>query len=166
MRAATLTQPYCGLMSTGVKLIENRPRKIAPADRALWKDVAWHASKVVDSDVVKRMITQNLIPSHPSWYTTGAILSVLDIVGVVTSEKELLAFYESKFTSPASALSFWHRQRPFFTGPICYVVSNVRMLPEPVPCRGYQGCWTVPDPIEKLVREQLEVAVHMERHPS
>jgi len=165
MRALTLTQPWCGLMSTGVKLIENRPLKIAPVDRALWKDVAWHASKVVDDAVCKKLVNEHLLAPGPSWHQTGAILSVLDVVGMVTSEKELLAFYETKFSSPAKALSFWHRQRPFFTGPICYVVSNVRMLPNPVPCRGSQGFWTVPEATEKLVREQLEIAAHMERYP-
>ena len=36
-----------------IKLIENRPRKIAPADRSQWRQVAWHASREVSAGIVK-----------------------------------------------------------------------------------------------------------------
>ena len=37
-----------------------------------------------------------------------------------------------------------------------WLLSDVRPLPEPVPCRGMLGLWRLPDDVERLVREQLE----------
>jgi hypothetical protein len=36
------------------------------------------------------------------------------------------------------------------------VLTNVRPLATPVPCRGMLGLWRLPDDVEKAVREQME----------
>jgi hypothetical protein len=46
-------------------------------------------------------------------------------------------------------------QRRWFFGPFGYVLRDVRALATPVPCRGWQGFWTLPDDIESAVNEQL-----------
>ena len=37
-----------------------------------------------------------------------------------------------------------------------WVLADVRPLDEPVPCKGRQGLWTLPDDVERKVRERLE----------
>jgi hypothetical protein len=36
----------------------------------------------------------------------------------------------------------------------------LRVLAEPVPCRGYQKLWTVPEDVESAVRAQIEVSTN------
>lgn len=36
-----------------------------------------------------------------------------------------------------------------------WILADVIPLPEPVPCKGRQGLWTLPDEVERKVREQL-----------
>lgn len=44
----------------------------------------------------------------------------------------------------------------WFFGPYGYVLTNVTILPEPVPCRGYQGFWTMTPETRADVIAQLE----------
>jgi hypothetical protein len=41
------------------------------------------------------------------------------------------------------------------SGPIGYVLRDVRALATPVPCRGYQAFWTLPADVAARVEEQL-----------
>ena len=45
---------------------------------------------------------------------------------------------------------------PWFEGPYGWVLSEVVVLPEPVPCKGAQGLWTVPPEPLAAARAQLE----------
>jgi len=45
---------------------------------------------------------------------------------------------------------------PYFTGPFGWVRATPRLLPTPVPCKGKQGIWFLPDEVEAAVRGQLE----------
>jgi len=45
---------------------------------------------------------------------------------------------------------------PYFTGPFGWVRATPRLLPTPVPCKGMQGIWFLPDEVEAAVRGQLE----------
>ncbi len=42
-------------------------------------------------------------------------------------------------------------------GPWCFVLERVRRLRVPVPCRGYQQIWIVPDVVEARLRQELAV---------
>lgn len=54
MRALTLTQPWAGLVASGIKLVENRPRKIIAQDD-FGKRFAIHASREIDESVYARI---------------------------------------------------------------------------------------------------------------
>jgi hypothetical protein len=41
---------------------------------------------------------------------------------------------------------------PWFCGPIGWVMTDVLVLPEAVPCRGAQGLWAVPDDVLAKMR--------------
>ena len=46
----------------------------------------------------------------------------------------------------------------WFVGPIGWVLEDVRVLRQPVCCKGAQGLWTVPEDIEARVLAQLTAA--------
>lgn len=53
---------------------------------------------------------------------------------------------------------YWSRATPKAVpqaGPIGWVLADVIALPEPVPCRGAQGLWTLPDDVERRVMAQV-----------
>ena len=47
------------------------------------------------------------------------------------------------------------QQRLWVEGPACVVLGEVRALPEPVPCKGRLGLWTVPAGVLAGVASQL-----------
>jgi len=44
---------------------------------------------------------------------------------------------------------------PWFVGPFGWVLSDVVVLPAPVPCRGAQGLWEVPADVREAALRQL-----------
>ena len=44
----------------------------------------------------------------------------------------------------------------WFSGPVGWRLEKPIALPQPVPCKGAQGLWTLPVMIESAVREQLD----------
>lgn len=159
MRALTLTQPWCGLVASGIKLIENRPRPMIERED-FGRPFALHASREIDEAVYDRIaeIAPELVeneakatlahlPSHP-WLRlsriTSAVIAVATIVRAVDDYDML-----------SEILGSQHR---WYFGPIGYLLRDVRALVTPVPCRGWQGFWTLPPNIERAVDEQLGAA--------
>ena len=46
-------------------------------------------------------------------------------------------------------------ESPWFGGPVGWVLSDIIVLPEPVPCRGAQGLWDIPDDVLEKMRAQF-----------
>lgn len=153
MRALTLTQPWAGLVASGIKLIENRPRSIVKRDD-FGQQFAIHASREIDESVYRRIF--EIAPELPGrtpaesgcrWHVlsriTSAVIGVATVVRSVTpSEVETGAIPDAD-------------QRRWFFGPVGYVLRDVRALATPVPCRGALGFWTLPADVERMVAEQL-----------
>lgn len=148
MRALTLTQPWCGLVASGIKRIENRPRSmIKPED--FGEPFALHASREIDESVYDRI--RQIAPAlfdgsafddageydGAPWYRltriTSAVIAVATIDNVVDPSGRLDGVHEISQLHPD--------QRRWFFGPIGYVLRDVRALATPVPCRGWQGFW-------------------------
>ena len=178
--ALTLTQPWAGLVAAGIKPLENRTRKMAP--RSLFgKRFAIHASKVIDEDVYKTimdlddgigsctyidpsdgMLVQS-IATDSAWYKLSRITGA--IIGTAVLKHELCGWREAdiKFHREALEQQFELLIGPgkhwrWMFGPQVYVLSDIKPLREPVPCRGMQGFWTVPEGPARAVRAQLEAA--------
>lgn len=45
---------------------------------------------------------------------------------------------------------------PWAFGPFCWRIGDVQVLRSPVPCKGMQGLWRVPEPEARLVRSQVQ----------
>lgn len=154
MRALTLTQPWCGLVASGIKLIENRPRAMIKHED-FNKPFALHASREIDEGVYDRIL--KIAPelkaeltdiAEALWYPltriTSAVIAIATIDDVVSSS-EFAEDLEHELGS----------QHRWFFVPTGYVLRDVRALTIPVPCRGWQGFWTLLPHIEHTVVEQL-----------
>lgn len=166
MRALTLTQPWAGLVASGIKLVENRSRAIIrPAD--FGEPFAIHASREIDVSVYGRIA--DIAPeiraeisdiAESLWYPLSRITSA--VIGVATIDKAMNGWDAKAIAVHAGALRFTSgellgaNQVRWFFGPIGYLLRDVRALATPVACRGHQGFWTLPTDIERAVAAQLE----------
>lgn len=142
MRALTVIQPWAGLIATGVKLIENRTWK--PPAAMLGERIAIHAGAKVWRDTIEDLVDEGLT-EHELWTLRSAAIATATLVTYVTHSHQI-----PEYTAP--------EQRRWFNGPIGFVLRDVVALPEPVPCKGMLGFWTLPDHVEAKVRAQLSGA--------
>lgn len=162
MRALTLTQPWCGLVASGIKLVENRPRKLIKSSD-FGKPFALHASREIDNEIYERIfelapelrcggIDGDEVRMGHRWFglsqIKSAVIAVATIVRHVTSA-------EYEYGTEAIGEAIEPNQRRWFFGPVGYVLRDVIALPKPIPCRGYQGFWTLPEEISAAVSAQL-----------
>ncbi len=153
MRALTLTQPWAGLVASGIKLVENRPRSMIKRED-FGVPFAIHASRVIDEGVYQRIF--ELAPEldlggrerDEPWYRLSRITSA--IIAAATIER-------SVFTGgmPPHPVVDLGDQRRWLFGPIGYLLRDVRALGTPVPCRGWQGFWHVYERERNAVTAQL-----------
>lgn len=78
----------------------------------------------------------------------GAVVAVCRVAAIGTSSGLL----EGNELSNRNA---WALARPWFTGPIGWLLSDVQRLAKPVPSRGAQGLWAPKTEILQRVLEQL-----------
>jgi hypothetical protein len=165
MRALTLTQPWATLVALGAKRIETR--SWATPYRG-W--LAIHAAKgLAGAGGSAGLRELNLTePFHQPladagygpWgkaLPLGAIVAIALLdhcgeiyrAGVRGQPRVWLSGGPTEVTEPE--LSFGD----YTPGRYGWVFSNVYRLPEPVPCRGALGLWTVPSEVETVVRAAL-----------
>lgn len=163
MRALTLTQPWAGVVAAGIKLVENRPRKMIKRED-FGRQFAIHASREIDDDVFDRIaeiapelvtIARNLYGGMDrfcfgDWFRLSQITSA--VIAVATLDDMVFDTTGQLANDIAGQLG---DQRRWFFGPIGYVLRDVIALPTPVPCRGWQGFWTLDAETERQVMEQI-----------
>jgi hypothetical protein len=170
VRALTLTQPFAGLVASGLKRVENRPRKMIKA-ADFGQPFAIHASREINFMVYDRLresspdlwdgFDQLDEATWPSWYRLSRITSA--VIGVATVDKVLDGWDEDAIRDHADVISYSNgenlgpAQIRWFFGPVGYVLHDDRVLTTPVPCRGQLGFWTLPDDVAALVTKQIEI---------
>lgn len=169
MRALTLTQPWCGLVASGIKLIENRPRPMIKRED-LGKPFALHASREVDQRVYHRIaeiapelatVARNVdggldVFCDQSWFKLSCITSA--VIAVATIERAVVLTADDRVLDLDSIEDVpvgLGEQRRWLFGPVGYVLRDVRALATPVPCRGFQSFWYL---TPKDERERGEVS--------
>lgn len=166
LRALTLTQPWCGLVASGIKLIENRPRPVI-SKAMIGQRIALHASREIDKRVWERIaeLAPELVththggrmPDPPfPWVRLATITSA--IIGTAVVSHALHGWYPASVAEHRAGLEVQLReltgrddQLRWFFGPVAYVLRDVRALTEPVPCKGSLGLWRVPVAIAEQV---------------
>lgn len=169
MRALTLTQPWAGLVASGIKLVENRPRRIAPRD-LFGQRFAVHASRQIDRKAWQRIIEiePKVALDYPGPMEPSARVHRLAgitsaVIAVATLRHELhggwnedaIAEHKASLFEQLQILVGDGRQVRWFFGPVGYILADVRALATPVPCRGALGFWSLPTNVERQVVEQL-----------
>jgi len=149
MRALSVRQPWAWAICHG-KDVENRSR--GTRYRGL---LAIHASKSapyredVEDPRIAALITANGLDDPAS--AQGAVVAVAELTGCHEPGHCL----EVRPGQNAGQCSPWAHASQFH-----WQITNVRPLPEPVPCKGMLGLWRLPDDVEKVVRDQLEESGH------
>lgn len=136
MKALTLWEPWAAVVASGLKRIENRPWE--PPASFYGERFAIHAGKRYDKPAAK-ILKQLTLPSDPPKpdMVSMAVLATARFGGVVTSAEE--------------AEEVGENQARWFFGPFGWVLYDIRQLVEPIPCRGHQKLWNLPDKIEAQI---------------
>ena len=125
MKAISLHQPWASAIALGKKTVETRH----------WLThyrgpIAIHAAKIwtgEQQDFCKRHLTV-LLHTIP----LGAVVAVADLTGCERT---------SRFT-PHAQEALWGN---FAQGRFAWVFVNIRALAKPIPYKGNQGLWNLPD---------------------
>lgn len=149
-RALTLWRPWSWAISHADKRIENRGWK--PPDAMIGQHIAIHAGKRWDEDSAESLrrwfpgyeITDESIPS-------SRIVCVVQLLGWVHQDGMQSRGVPENRVGPLCC-SRW------MVGPFGWVLGEPLVLPEPVPCRGFQGVWAIPTTALSKVNEQTERA--------
>lgn len=89
-----------------------------------------------------------------TWYQLSRITSA--VIGIATIDRMLDPVAHGIGTAePEARAPLADDQRRWFFGPIGYVLRDVRALATSVPCRGWQGFWTLTPDDEARVMGQL-----------
>ncbi len=122
MKALTLLRPWAYCIAHLDKRIENRTW--APWAEVIGQRIAIHSGKGIDADGFHWLCREGLIrvPLASAAHIHSAIVCTAVVTGFVQKSKD-----------------------PWFTGPYGWLLTDVVTLDTPVPCRGMQGLWRVPD---------------------
>lgn len=143
MRALSLSQPWAHVVVHGPKRIENRPIQLLGAARKHVGDrIAIHAAKSWDASGAAFAAGRGLIVEERGAYVAGAVIGVATVDRVFA-----LAPNDDRVPADQVAWAF---------GPACILLSDVRAIARPVPCRGFLGFWTLPPVVEGDLRAQLD----------
>lgn len=136
MKALTLWQPWASLMAEGAKHIETR--SWWPPRNQLRTLIAIHAGMGADIEFRKDPEVRAALPrGHVS--PRGALVAVGYLSGAVNTE-----------AVPPTLLEGEERFGDYTPGRVAWLFTHIQKLPEPIPMKGHQGLWTIPE--EDLAR--------------
>ena len=156
IRALTLWPEWAWAVHFLDKRVENRTW--APPASVIGQRVAIHAGLKLDLAARQslRMNGHDYHTPERDGYVHGAVESVVTIAGWVRdfrgADVALDDEVSAHVTDPEAIDAVFS---PWFMGPIGWVLTDIIALPEPVPCKGAQGLWTLPADVESAVLAQL-----------
>lgn len=159
MLALTITQPYASLIAIGIKKIETRSWKTNY--RGLLAIHAGAGLKSVGGNtgfyqlLCQRFIGEALLDHGIRWATQlprGAIVAIARLEAIVPAIAlvEGMTYWSTPACRPYA--SNWGNDRVLgdYSGSrYAWLLTDVRRLPIPIPVRGKQRLWSVPEEIER-----------------
>lgn len=141
MKAITISQPYASLIATGQKIVENRRRQCHHRG-----PIVIHAGKG----------EQYLDREELKGYPTGCAIAVAYLVACL--ERSIIrqrARTNGSMPIFAGATYTWEQldEHRHTEGPYCLILGDVRPLAKPIPWRGQQSLFEIPD---ALINAQLD----------
>jgi activating signal cointegrator 1 len=153
MRAITLHQPWASLIAVGAKRIETRSW---PTPYRGW--LAIHAGKTFPPDAerlcLQRPFSAALLRAGLPSLPRGAVVAVAHLhrVGRIGRRADGAVIVDGRdLPVEGDELAFGDYTPNRFG----WVLTNVHPLPAPIPCRGMQGLWPVPDEVQAAIRAAL-----------
>jgi hypothetical protein len=150
LKAITLRQPHANLTAYWGKNVENRGW--LPPHHIIGQWIAIHAGKRFcpeEFDAALELTMRAGIGPSPAqqmlWTKDGPYGAILAIA--------LLGSVESY---PCDFSLTLHKN-PWAFGPECWMWTRIIALPEPIPCKGAQGLWTLATPITEEVWRQIGI---------
>lgn len=151
MKALTISQPYASHIANGHKWVENRTWSTPYRGQ-----LAIHAGKGTQYMTHADMKAIGM--------PFGCIVAVAEIVHCMKrSTIEEIAGIRTKAGTENEKVSnlgnrSWHDAsvHRHAEGPVCWILANAWKLPEPIPYRGAQGLWNVPQEIIAQMRQQQD----------
>lgn len=154
MKALTLIQPWAWCITHAGKRVENRTW--APPASLLGQRFAIHAGKAPRIAEAERDLAEHGVYVHPPDVVFGAVVATVRLVGVAKGHGS--SWFQVSGTFERNRPLIGVRDGLWFSGPVGWVLDDVRVLSEPVPCRGAQGLWTLPSDVEWIVLAREAVA--------
>lgn len=155
MKAITIHQPWATLIATGAKIFETRswPTKYRGP-------IAIHASKKDPLPTIRSLpvkVQRSIFDCYYEKFNISAATLERMVTGHIIATAELVECYEvhidhtgdavlMKAGVPAEWIGMYSNEFQFGHydfGRYAWKLSNVKMLPEPIPVKGQQGIWNV-----------------------
>lgn len=155
MKALSLWQPWASAIALGAKRIETRSWKTnyqgpllihagkSQNGHELWCDLV--------QPIVMKLVGQN---DCPGWMFLpfGALVATCDLLGCVRITNDwhegatINRHGSGEIILTAQELALGN----YYPGRVGWILANVRALPKPIPYRGRQGLFNVPDELIKV----------------
>lgn len=136
--ALSVRQPWAYSITHLNKRIENRSWPLSRATVMTGRRFAIHAAQKIDAEAVVSLHLRG--HELPERFPTSAVVAVAVMSQTLRHDQARLCFPE---------------QAEWILGPICLVLEDVIVLPEPVPCSGALGWWLMSDNARLSVARQV-----------
>lgn len=153
MRGLTVRQPWAQAIATGAKTVENRTTGYSwRGPLAIHAGLAWSDRGAADERIAEWHGARLglAVPCHPmplpELFPEGAVVAVSELVDAHPDTGCCRPWGESAYVEASGRrrTAIWH-----------LVLENTRALAEPVPYRGRQGLWPVPEYLAECLAEAL-----------
>jgi len=145
--ALTIWQPWAWAIVEGHKKIENRTWQ--PPAHLLGKWLLIHAGANLDAQAVPTVRRLVRVPCLPRM-TCRHVLGVVRVAKVYGDEIPKFSPEQLELDHPG--------QKRWYGGPVAWFFDRAIAFPQPIPMRGQQGVFRVPDVVADQAREQYRLA--------
>lgn len=145
MRALTICQPYAELIARGVKLVENRT----------W-EMLYRGPLLIHAGKSRKFLSGDNYGIPLAEMQWGAVIAAVDVVAckhITQIEKERRKTHLIRQPGDFPSHLEFLLTHEHVEGPFCLVFTNIRRFQQPVPFKGAQGIFNVPN---ELVAAELE----------
>lgn len=163
MRGLSLTQPWATLVAIGAKQIETRSWRTSYRG-----PVAIHAALKFPKECKDLIFTEPFNSALQRIETNskglkdlprGVIIAVCDVTAVCFIDTERREDGVPSILLGGNYRIIVGKERAFgdySNGRFAWILENLRVLKEPIPCKGALSLWDVPLNVESLIWEQLQ----------
>jgi hypothetical protein len=155
MRALTLWQPWASAIAHLDKRVENRTWR--PPQWTIGETIAIHAGKSLDREALEDLAHDGELEQLGDPIPRGAIVATAQVVGWVRDDGRLLDRRPVRWDGISEDRAAELVAGRWWAGPFGWVLDDVVSI-EPVPCRGRQGLWTVPEELLPTLRRRWRFA--------